>query len=151
MAYQQSIDFSGKLAREIISKERIMKKATLGLALTLLAGCVATTEELAHTGDWYQIGYQDGVTGHTSRSVKELNQLGHATQGDYDQGYLDGVTEYCNPDFAYQIGLSGQYYEGVCEGTSQAQKFRMEWQRGWNEYSNQIVLLLRILPFLLNP
>ncbi|MCV5647151.1 DUF2799 domain-containing protein, partial [Escherichia coli] len=27
-------------------------------------------------------------------------------------------------------------YEGVCEGTEQAQKFRMEWQRGWNEYSN---------------
>ncbi|MCA2486265.1 DUF2799 domain-containing protein, partial [Vibrio alginolyticus] len=22
------------------------------------------------------------------------------------------------------------------EGTEQAQKFRMEWQRGWNEYSN---------------
>ncbi|MDG2708736.1 DUF2799 domain-containing protein, partial [Vibrio parahaemolyticus] len=21
-------------------------------------------------------------------------------------------------------------------GTEQAQKFRMEWQRGWNEYSN---------------
>ncbi|HAS8147612.1 TPA: DUF2799 domain-containing protein, partial [Vibrio vulnificus] len=24
----------------------------------------------------------------------------------------------------------------VCEGTEQAQKFRMEWQRGWNEYQN---------------
>ncbi|MGR5196442.1 DUF2799 domain-containing protein [Vibrio sp. WZ-1] len=113
-----------------------MKKATLGLALALLAGCAATTEELAQSGDWYQIGYQDGVAGHTSRTVKELNQFGNAKQGDYDQGYLEGVTEYCNPNFAYQMGLSGQYYEGVCEGTPQAQKFRMEWQRGWNEYSN---------------
>ncbi|ODW89529.1 hypothetical protein BBL97_11120 [Vibrio parahaemolyticus] len=82
-----------------------MKKAMLGLALVLLAGCAATTEDLAKSGD-------------------------------YDRGYLEGVAEYCNPDFAYQMGLSGQYYEGVCEGTEQAQKFRMEWQRGWNEYSN---------------
>ncbi|EGR4078612.1 DUF2799 domain-containing protein, partial [Vibrio cholerae] len=26
-------------------------------------------------------------------------------------------------------------YEGICEGTEQAQRFRMEWQRGWNEYN----------------
>lgn len=51
-----------------------MKKATLGLALVLLAGCAATTEDLAKSGDWYQIGYQDGIAGHTSRSVKELKR-----------------------------------------------------------------------------
>ncbi|MHC6801129.1 DUF2799 domain-containing protein, partial [Vibrio antiquarius] len=43
-----------------------MKKATLGLALALLAGCAATTEDLAKSGDWHQIGYQDGIAGHTS-------------------------------------------------------------------------------------
>ena len=37
---------------------------------------------------------------------------------------------------AYQIGLSGQVYEGVCSGTEDAQRFRMEWQRGWDEFSN---------------
>nr|MBF4365807.1 DUF2799 domain-containing protein [Vibrio anguillarum] len=26
--------------------------------------------------------------------------------------------------------------EGACEGTEQAQRFRMEWQRGWNEFTN---------------
>ena len=51
-----------------------MKKATLGLALALLAGCAATTEELAQSGDWYQIGYQDGIAGHTSRTVKEIGR-----------------------------------------------------------------------------
>ncbi|MDF2155466.1 DUF2799 domain-containing protein [Vibrio sp. CAU 1672] len=113
-----------------------MRKVTLGIVLALLAGCTATTQELAQSGDWYQIGYQDGVAGHTPRSAKALNKLGSVRQGDYDQGYLKGIEEYCNPNVAYQIGLSGQYYEGVCEGTQQAQKFRMEWQRGWNEYSN---------------
>lgn len=113
-----------------------MKKVTLGLAVCLLAGCAASVGELAQSGDWYQIGYQDGVAGQSSRTVRELSALGNVNQGDYDQGYLQGITEYCNPDYAYQIGLSGQYYQGVCEGTSQAQKFRMEWQRGWYEYSN---------------
>ncbi len=112
-----------------------MKKSMLGLALVLLVGCSATTEDLAQSGDWYQIGYRDGVKGQTARTAKELTSLGNSNPGDYDQGYLEGLSEYCNPDFAYQIGLSGQYYEGVCEGTKQAQKFRMEWQRGWNEYS----------------
>ncbi|EPM4286841.1 DUF2799 domain-containing protein [Vibrio alginolyticus] len=113
-----------------------MKKVTVGLALALLAGCTATTADLAKSGDWHQIGYQDGITGHTSRTMSELGELGSVKQSDYDQGYLEGLREYCNPAFAYQMGLSGQYYEGVCEGTEQAQKFRMEWQRGWNEYSN---------------
>ncbi|EPX6945860.1 MULTISPECIES: DUF2799 domain-containing protein [Vibrio] len=113
-----------------------MKKVTVGLALALLAGCTATTADLAKSGDWHQIGYQDGITGHTSRTMSELRELGSVKQSDYDQGYLEGLREYCNPAFAYQMGVSGQYYEGVCEGTEQAQKFRMEWQRGWNEYSN---------------
>ncbi len=112
-----------------------MKKAMLGLAVALLTGCSATTQDLAQSGDWYQIGYRDGVIGHTAQTVKELRSLGNSKPADYDQGYLDGVAEYCNPDFAYQIGLSGQYYQGVCEGTEQAQKFRMEWQRGWNEHN----------------
>lgn len=113
-----------------------MRKTVVALGILLLAGCVTSVEELAQEGDWYQIGYQDGVTGHTQRSLKDLASLGGAKQSDYDQGYLEGVEEFCNPDFAYQIGLSGQYYEGVCEGTENGQKFRMEWQRGWSEHSN---------------
>ncbi|EPD0966986.1 DUF2799 domain-containing protein [Vibrio vulnificus] len=113
-----------------------MKTSALGLAVLLLVGCVASTEQLAQQSDWQQIGYQDGIAGHTQRSYKALAELGEVNKSDYEQGYLEGVAEYCNPDFAYQMGLSGQYYEGVCEGTEQAQKFRMEWQRGWNEYQN---------------
>ncbi|MCP3704601.1 MAG: DUF2799 domain-containing protein, partial [Alteromonas sp.] len=29
-----------------------------------------------------------------------------------------------------------QVYEGVCSGTKDAQRFRMEWQLGWDEFSN---------------
>ena len=113
-----------------------MRKLVVVALLTILAGCATSIEQMAKSGDWYQIGYQDGVSGNVSRSVTELAKLGQANPADYDQGYLVGVEEYCNPNFAYQIGLSGQYYEGVCEGTEDAQRFRMEWQRGWSEYQN---------------
>lgn len=103
------------------------------LGLVALTGCSAGLEDLAAKGNWKEIGYRDGIKGQPPRSHRQLAELGIANQGQYDQGYLEGVSEYCNPDFAYQMGLSGHYYEGVCEGTEQAQKFRMEWQRGWNE------------------
>ncbi|GEM74151.1 hypothetical protein VSA01S_02630 [Vibrio sagamiensis NBRC 104589] len=131
--------FSGKLFRQESSNKsvrKMIKKKMLSLLLLSLSGCVSTTEELIKAGDWYQVGYQDGVVGRPARTVKELSRLGQVQQGDYDQGYLKGVTEYCNPEFAYQIGLSGQYYEGVCEGTPQSQQFRMEWQRGWDSYND---------------
>ncbi len=113
-----------------------MRKLIVTALVSLLVACASSPQQLAQQGDWQQIGYQDGISGHTSRSFKELSSLGSVKQSDYDQGYLEGVTEYCNPDFAYQMGVSGQYYQGVCEGTDQAQKFRMEWQRGWNEHQN---------------
>ena len=109
------------------------KTLCTGVLVALLSGCAASVDELAKSGDWFEIGYRDGVKGRHSRPFSDLQQLGQVNQGEYDQGYLKGVDEYCNPDFAYQIGLSGQYYEGVCEGTENAQKFRMEWQRGWKE------------------
>lgn len=110
------------------------KISVLFLALFIVA-CSSSENELAQQGDWHEIGFSDGIKGHHPRSFSSLQELGQANQSEYDQGYIEGVTDYCNPDFAYQIGLSGQYYEGVCEGTEEAQRFRMEWQRGWNEFN----------------
>ena len=107
--------------------------AVVVLTITVLAGCSAGLDELAKEGDWHEIGYRDGIKGQHPRSYSQLKTLGQVNHIDYDQGYMKGIEEFCNPDFAYQMGLSGQYYEGVCEGTEHAQKFRMEWQRGWNE------------------
>ncbi|MDA9557513.1 DUF2799 domain-containing protein [Vibrio sp.] len=111
-----------------------MKYIVLTLVLLGLSGCSQSLEKMAQDGDWYEIGYQDGVRGRTERSFKELDKLGNADVSSYSKGYGEGMTEYCNPNAAYQIGLSGQQYEGICEGTPDAQRFRMEWERGWTEY-----------------
>ncbi len=101
--------------------------------LALLAACANTAEDYAKAGDWEAVGYSDGVRGKSHRNAGDFKDYSNVNINDYAQGYLKGVEEYCNPNHAYQIGLSGNYYEGVCEGTPDAQKFRMEWQRGWND------------------
>lgn len=114
-----------------------MKKIIITTSLFIgLMGCSASIQQLAKEGDWSEIGYRDGLRGQTQRSYRSLSEYGQANQADYEQGYLKGVTEYCDPNHAYQIGVSGFYYEGVCEGTEQAQQFRMEWQRGWADSNN---------------
>lgn len=108
----------------------------LAFSMLVFVGCTANDQNLAESGDWYQIGYQDGVAGLIQRTNKALSTLGVVKQSDYDLGYIDGVKEYCNPNFAYQIGLSGQMYEGVCDGLDIGNKFRMEWKRGWEQYKS---------------
>ncbi len=113
-------------------------RALFIVATSLLAfGCAKGVDDLAKEGSWDQIGYQDGVRGQLSRSYSDLNKLGEAVHSEYDAGYQRGIIEFCDADFAYQIGLSGQYYTGACEGLPEAQRFRMEWQRGWTDYSQQ--------------
>ncbi|MGF1754505.1 DUF2799 domain-containing protein [Vibrio makurazakiensis] len=114
-----------------------MKRITTAvLVLAALSGCSASVQDLAQQGDWLEIGYRDGVKGNSQRTYKEMTSLGTVDQASYDTGYQQGVEEYCDPNHAYQIGLSGQYYEGVCAGFEDAQIFRMEWQRGWDTYNN---------------
>ncbi|MCW8347852.1 DUF2799 domain-containing protein [Vibrio sp. ZSDZ65] len=113
-----------------------MKAIITVLAGLLLFGCANGIEELAKQGSWNKIGYQDGVRGQLPRTYSALQELGPANHAEYERGYQIGVIEFCDADFAYQIGLSGQYYTGACEGLPDAQRFRMEWQRGWSEYSN---------------
>lgn len=105
-----------------------------------LSACVTSpqqqTAQLAQAGEWQQIGYQDGVKGQESRSMSQLTQLGTVNFSQYEQGYQAGIEAYCNPDLAYQIGLSGQDYLGVCNGLPEGKKFRLQWQRGWNDYNH---------------
>ncbi len=107
--------------------------STMLLLGLLVQGCSVSMQDYARDGDWQAAGYQDGIQGKFSRSYQELASYGKVDKASYDQGYLQGLNDYCNPAYAYQIGLSGSYYQGVCEGTPEAQKFRMEWQRGWND------------------
>lgn len=116
-----------------------MKRCCSVLLLSsMMIGCSAGMADLAAEGKWQELGYRDGLKGQHQKTPSTLQQLATEAQQsvnyhDYEGGYLEGIQEYCNPDHAYQVGLSGNYYYGVCQHTPDAQRFRMEWQRGWNE------------------
>lgn len=101
--------------------------------VAVLAACANSAEDYAKAGNWTAVGYSDGIKGKQNRTASDFKDFSQVNINDYADGYLKGIKEYCNPNHAYQIGLSGSYYEGVCEGTPDAQKFRMEWQRGWSD------------------
>ncbi|MFV0573928.1 MAG: DUF2799 domain-containing protein [Vibrio sp.] len=115
----------------------VMKKSLIISGLALLAACANTNIDYAKAGDWDAVGYSDGIKGKLPRTTINFKGYSGVNINDYDDGYLRGVKEYCNPDHAYQIGLMGNYYEGVCENTKDAQKFRMEWRRGWIDYQGR--------------
>lgn len=115
---------------------KALPKLALIASALLLGACSTTGDQYIENGDWYQLGVHDGQRGQEARSVSKLTSYGSADQGAYDDGYMQGIQEYCNPDHAYQIGLSGSDYQGMCENTPDGQKFRLEWQRGWRHYQS---------------
>ncbi len=114
-------------------------------AVLLLAGCAAsTTQGLVDDQNWYGLGEQDGQRGLPQRSLKDLQTLVsqsnvsvNANYLDYEQGYIHGIDDYCDPAHAYQLGLDGNPYMGVCESRPGSQRFRMEWQRGHHDSQSQ--------------
>ncbi|KKA45472.1 DUF2799 domain-containing protein [Salinivibrio sp. VYel9] len=113
--------------------------------VVLLVGCAAsTTQGLVDEQNWYGLGEQDGQRGLPQRSLSDLRTLAseagetiNANYLDYEQGYIHGIDAYCDPKHAYQLGLDGNPYMGVCESRPGSQRFRMEWQRGYNDFQSQ--------------
>lgn len=106
-------------------------------------GCAGLddTNALIKEGNWVAIGERDGVRGLPSRSLSDLDELAqqagaeNADVGNYERGYHQGIERYCDIDNAYDIGLSGMQYLGVCAYTADGLRFRMEWQRGYDYFS----------------
>lgn len=116
------------------TQARSIRYAALIGAIIGLVGCTSTADQYIENGSGYQLGLYDGQRGEEARSVAQIRAYEKIQQTAYDEGYEQGVKDYCNPDHAYQIGLSGNDYQGICENMEDGQKFRMEWQRGWRHY-----------------
>lgn len=121
-----------------------MKKAWLSLLVLMMVGCVSSQDavSLIEKGDWQAVGEQDGVRGLPSRTMSELDALAqragveHVDVGDYEAGYNLGVDRYCDVANAYDIGLSGMQYLGVCSYLPDGLRFQMEWQRGFQDFQS---------------
>lgn len=87
----------------------------------VLAGCASMSKQECITADWRTIGFEDGARGMTAASIgrhrKACAKAGiTADQSRYEQGRQAGLLEYCQPAKGYDVGRSGDSYQGVCPG-----------------------------------
>lgn len=87
--------------------------------LLILVGCATLNKEECQKADWRDIGFKDGVNGElTARIAKHREACAeHGYQPDeklYMAGRTEGLREYCQVDNAFQTGLKGKQYNGVC-------------------------------------
>lgn len=84
-----------------------------------LQGCASMSKSECLVGDWYAIGYEDGVRGAradaVSRHRKACAKHGIAIDMKaYQQGRHDGLSLFCQPSKGFNLGARGGGYSGVC-------------------------------------
>lgn len=119
-----------------------MKTIITALLALSLVGCVSipSARDLAQSGQWQELGLEDGQLGYTERSEAELSGLGSLESQaltQYRTGYEEGIKAFCRPDEAFFSGLSGRPYMNQCEGRPNAEEIVQSWEDGLNEYHKQ--------------
>lgn len=95
-----------------------------GAGALALAACETTsrpamTAAQCAVADWRAIGYQDGASGRAperfvARQEACVSAGYGADQAAYMAGRREGLWTWCQPDRAFQHGLAGNSYSGVC-------------------------------------
>jgi len=86
----------------------------------LLAGCATIPEDQCAKVDWYDLGVNDGLAGHSAERLLRHREAcaGVRVVPDekrYLQGRQVGLAEYCRPENAQREGLAGRPYADVCD------------------------------------
>jgi len=61
-------------------------------------------------------------------------------QGDYSlylKGRNKGLDKFCDVSNAFDFALKGLHYKGQCKGRANEQQFKVEWQRGYDQFMYQ--------------
>lgn len=100
--------------------------AALAALATLLAlpGCATLSQDQCLSGDWREIGYQDGAHGRPHAQLAKHRQA----CGEYgvrpnvaawEAGRRRGLRSYCTPHQGFIEGRQGRAYQGVCHGANE--------------------------------
>lgn len=89
------------------------------LAALLLAGCATMSEDECRSADWYDVGLRDGLDGKPASLLRKhadaCAEYGIQPGGPrYQEGRAEGLRRYCRLENAFESGLDGRKYQGVC-------------------------------------
>lgn len=99
-----------------------MKSGLVLICFLAAVGCsqspLSETQATCQSTDWYERGRQDGATGIQSRAEKHKvsceSHFNAEAEALYMNGFHGGLTEYCSPENAFQIGQMGGPLENQC-------------------------------------
>ena len=97
------------------------KKGCLIILTIMLTGCQAMTVAECEQGDWQKYGRQDGSNGYAERwqiRTASCAKQGIAIDSKFYQSYLaeyqKSITQYCQKDNIFQLGLIGEAKIEAC-------------------------------------
>lgn len=98
------------------------------------SGCAKLSKQECFEGNWYGIGYKDGIKGHEydrllshEKACVEYRILPDETA--YRQGWDDGLSVYCTEQNGYEMGSDVDKYKGTCPQGSE-RMFLLGYLRG---------------------
>jgi hypothetical protein len=99
-----------------------------------LQGCASLSEDECLSADWYTIGYEDGLRGHTPIRIADHRKAcaSHGVSPDlarYASGREAGLKWYCEPRNGFRLGVKGQAYTGACPAQAES-PFLVAWSAG---------------------
>ena len=105
----------------------------------LLSGCASLSEKECLTPDWGQYGWRDGKNGHPANRirdhVKACAKVGVTPdEARWQQGWSEGIRQYCVPDHGWRLGLRGEYYSGACADVRDGELFERYYEVGKRIY-----------------
>ncbi|PID71577.1 MAG: hypothetical protein CSB34_06810 [Desulfobulbus propionicus] len=115
-----------------------MRKLFICLLALVCGGCASLNREECVTGDWYGIGYRDGVQGRVKSQVARHQKACSEYQikldlEEYMRGREQGLRGYCTPGNGYRQGVRGAGYNYVCPREYEAD-FLTAYKRGRELY-----------------
>jgi len=88
-------------------------------SMLAISGCASMSADECLTSDWRGIGFEDGALGYTagrlSQHRKACAKFGVTPDWQaYQDGRVEGLREYCQPQTGFNLGVGGGKYNGVC-------------------------------------
>ncbi len=90
--------------------------SVIGLSLI---GCASMSEDECLSADWYTIGFEDGSRGYAPNHIgnhrKSCAKHGVTPSFEsYSKGHARGLTHYCVPNTAFNLGSEGRIFPQIC-------------------------------------
>ena len=85
----------------------------------LLSSCASLHTHECESNNWHALGVTDGTEGEPASRVNEYrgtcNRYGiQIDTNSYEDGWQEGVTQFCTRESGFSYGMAGQTYKGSC-------------------------------------